>query len=283
MDPIVSQLAEPLRHDGPRQFASWNEGAFLNWVAGPGERLWQALQNEPLERRRGTMAAFLRLLQEGIGLGYLGDCGTRPRGLLDAVVRERLPEWLAATNPDRRTELLAEVWNVSEGVAREAGWLDQYLLARSDRLNDPARFAQQLAELLEPVLSAPTSADWNGPLHVSVFDTRPVEDGFLPGPMQFIAPVLLCVRDRRRDVNFGLLLQRHGKSESVGPLGEAANYESPRDVPMPVWEQHRARIGATHVDLPFWQEPHEHAISAAGFLVVSTPNSQRLWIVETPA
>lgn len=280
MDPRLMQLTEAVRHGGSRQYAHWDGQSFDGWCRGPVQRVWELLAAEADADRDRALNDFLVLIQEGIGRGYLGEPTGEPRDFAEALFCQRLPEWLPQIPVAERGPLLAAAWNIAEGVACDAPWLDQYLLARLTELTAPGALDTQVTELLAPVLEPLAAVSWRGPARVSILDTCSADEEFLPGPMHWIAPRVLCVSDRRREANLGILLTS-GQASLVGPIGNVVSYQHDDALPALHWEPGLCRIAEHTIQLPFFDEPMTHAVSPGGYLVASTANSQRLWIVES--
>jgi hypothetical protein len=256
-----------------RRFASWDAARFAQWAQGPVSAVWA------LDAARG--ADLLELVAEGIGRELLGPLGQRPWGWLDGVLRGPLLSWLDQTPPAGRAQLLVDVWNLGEGAALHARWVDRYLLARLPSLSGPDKLREELVCELEPLLGEPAAAPWKGPYRVHTVDLRLIDDRFLPGPMAFLGPQVLAVADRRREAVLGLLLGP-GEPLVLGAL-DLALQGLPELAPAPVtlrWEPGRVLIGGQPVAVPHLLELHEVASAVAGHVVASAVDSQRLWVLS---
>jgi hypothetical protein len=259
-----------------RRFASWDAVRFASWAEGPVSAVWA------LDGARG--ADLLELVAEGIGRELLGPLDQRPWGWLDGVLRGPLLSWLQATEPAQRAQLMVDVWNLGEGAALHARWVDRYLLARLPALSGPQNLQQELVRELEPLLGEPPAASWQGPYRVSTVDLRLHDDRFLPGPMAFVGPRILAVGDRRRDAVLGLLLESTGPSV-LGPLDlppqGRAELSAPPLAPIPVrWEPGRLMLGGQAVAVPHLLELQELTSAVAGHVVASAVDSQHLWVLS---
>lgn len=278
-------LIERAKAEGPRRFAAWNAGAYAELCAGPAKILWERLGPAQTGRAE-VMQGYLRLLSEGVGLGYLDRTSldpTQPRSLLALGLCRLIPEGLALIGEGEQLPLLVRLWNIAEGLEREPAWLNRYVAGAGARIVDLARLEESLIEILEPALAPSFSASWSGPFRVTHLDTRGAADEFLPGRMHLAAPAVMCVHDRREQQrHIGVFLRKEGDSrctDVVPCLGEAA-VEGP--VPEISHTNDGLRIGAAVVRVPFLRFPYRHAISPSGFVLLSAVDSQRLWIVETP-
>jgi hypothetical protein len=268
VDPTAEAVATA--RECERRFARWDGASFEAWVRGPVAEVWAA------DEARG--ADLLRLVAEGIGRGALGPLDQRPRSWLDGLLRGPLPGWIAATPPEGRAALLVRVWNLGEGAAREAPWMDRFLLARLSALSGPETVLADVTRELEPLLDEGPPCPWTGPYRVSTVDLRPSDPKFLPGQLQLLGPRVLAVADRRRDVTLGLVL---GPGEPA-VLGAMDPIEAPSERPARPsvrWDGGVLVIGADRVTLPALGEPLELLVAPAGYVVATAESSQRLWVV----
>lgn len=284
MNPTIQSLVQNYATEGSRQHASWNEGVFEALCSGPAAKLWEMLEgegNKP-DLHRPVFEGYLRLIQEGVGRGYLQRTTDGAwSNLMELVLVQFVPEQLPSLKPNRRLPELVKIWNLLEGLLGEPAWINQLVLARAlefKHLNDLQTF---LVEVLDPVLSPAPTAAWTGPFQQSVLDARPIDEDFLPGEMMLAAPRVMCIQDRRRPVRLGVLLQKSGKSEFIGPLPELEPFRESTPLPTVELKKNAIRIGENHFKLPRLNVPHQHAIARAGFVVASALDSQRIWVVES--
>ena len=224
------------------------------------------------------------MVQQGIGEGYLrGDPEAAPQNFLEFCIRDWLPAVLAELPADEHVRLLAQVWNLGEGLLREPDWVNQYVMSRIGELRSDRRLEAILIDILRPLMEPAPAARWEAPYSVTLLSLRQADDEFLPGEMQLAAPTVLVVTDRRRPVRLGVHLRRMGQSMVLGAFGPAGAFsDEPAGVDI-TWEAGGARIGATKVMLPFLAGPFRFAVVRAGYLVASAADSQKLWIAESAA
>jgi hypothetical protein len=287
MNEPFEALVEREKLDGRRLHAHWEPDRFDRLMRGPAAGLRDRLLGRQFADE--TIAAYAMLLREALGSGYLGqsspatepECGPWPNFLAFALLK-LVPESLADEPDAERVARLACLWNIGEGLLSEPAWVDRYLLAYSANLRRVGDVESFVVETLGPALAPSEPASWSGPFSVSTLDARPVLDGFLPGEMVLAAPRILCVQDRRDPgQHLGLLLGHGGQSRWLGPTPAMETYVEEGPVPPLRVVGARAKVGSHPVDLPLIGEPHRTAIARAGFVVVSSVDSQRLWIVET--
>ncbi len=272
MDPLLHTLFAPLAQDGPQRWAGWDVALFERVCRESAVALAPKLdgQAEPV------LAAYLQLLHEANGLGYL-----QAANFLSHCLVRLVPEQLAQVPAAQRLEVLANIWNIGEGLLREPVWVDRYVVACAGQLRRLADLETFLVQVLEPALAPATTARWQGPFQVEVLDGRRLLDDFLPGAMHLAAPAVLCVHDRRlAGVQVGVFLRPGKKSAFMGLTPCLGKYEE--QAPAGSMEAGRLKVGAVVVELPLLGPDHCHVLTRSGFAAASAVDSQRLWIVESP-
>jgi hypothetical protein len=284
------RLVAAAAHEGARLHASWDPGRFDRLCRGPARVLWERLAAGPDGLDEATFSAYVTLLREAMGAQYLGRAGDAagdgigPWGcFLEFCLLKLVPEALADEPPADRVGLLATAWNLGEGLLREPAWLDRHVVACAAELRRVGEVEPYVLRVLEPALEPSAPAAWGGPFGLTVLDTRAAHDPFLPGEMYLVAPAVLCVRDRRDPgLSLNILLRRGGRSRVLGLAHPLVEYTEVGPVPDVQFSQGRFQIGTHRVDVPLLGRPHRVATACAGFVVASAPDSQRLWIVESP-
>lgn len=277
----AEQAIAQLAAESPQAYSRWSDATFRAYVAGPLAVLVEQLRaKEDAAEMESVSLAYLQMLREGIGTGLVGPIERNCANLLEYSLRESIPRQLAAVPKQDRLKVLARVWNLCEGLSHEPAWLNQYVLNRAAAGFEIERIETFLSAVLSPVLSAGSKATWTGPFRISVLNPRPWEDDFLPGEMHLMAHAIACVNDRRGKTCLGVLFQKGGKSEFIGPLPSSRQHVEPQPADWRV-EPNRLCIPGHQVALPYLARPHRTLFAAAGFAVVSAVDSQRLWIVES--
>ncbi len=198
-------------------------------------------------------------------------------------MRAWLPVRLAALPAEEHLPLLARVWNLAEGLARESGWVNAYVLARVGELHGDTSPEAFLVEALRPLLEPAPPARWEGPYRVTLLSLRPADDDFLPGDMHLAAPAVLVVEDRRRPVRVAVHLRRDGRSAVLGTLGPTRPFPEHPPAVAVAWDGGTVGLGGERVCLPFFPGPFRWSVARAGYLAASAVDSQKLWIVECAA
>lgn len=259
-----------------RRYAAWDPAAFEEFCREQVATLAVRLEGEP--DADACVDALLTLGAEALARGHVG--AGAPRTFLDLGLRSLAPALVPAVPAGGRVQALARLWNVGEGLLAEPPWLDAMVRARAGeltRLEDLERFVEAA---ITPVLVLPPPSGWAGPFTARVVDTRPLDDLFLPGALHIAAPSVVCVRDQRRPACLGLVLRR-GEAELMGPLDELPPWESAAPAPaVTVEAPYGLRVGVNAVPLPQVHTPAACLAVPGGFVVVSSADSQRLWVLE---
>ncbi len=291
MDQICQELIAAVARDGPRQHARWDAGLFEELARGAALAVWQAVQGRA--RAEPIFRAYLRLVQEALGAGYLrrevAETGSsrpplawQPPNFLSLCLVRLIPRSLPRVPEGEQLAWLVKVWNLGEGLLREPAWVDRFVTACAANLDEVTDIEGFLMRTLEPALAPGGPARWEGPFAVTVLDARPIDDEFLPGDMHLAAPAVLCVHDRcRAGVHLGLFLQHERRSRFLGTSPCLGEYPAPETPPTVRRGEHRMKIGSHTVELPFLRRGRQHVIAGPGFVVTSAVDSQRLWVVES--
>jgi hypothetical protein len=292
MNDAYRRLVAGVAREGARLHAAWDSGRFDRLCEGPARTLWDRLAARPHGSDEAAFSAYLTLLREAVGSQYLGRAGIAAgdgHGLvswacfLEFCLLKLVPEALADEPAEDRVGLLATAWNIGEGLLGEPAWLDRFVVASATELRHVAAIEPFVLRVLEPVLEPSAPATWDGPFGLLVLDTRAAHDPFLPGEMHLAAPAVLCVRDRRDPgIHLNILLRHGARSRVLGLSPPLDGYAEERPAPEVAFADGRVRIGQHQVDLPLLGEPYRMATAGSGFVVASAPDSQRLWIVESP-
>lgn len=279
-----SALIRQLREAARARYARWDDRLFDALLEDPLDHIWRTLKTRPPEHRLASVRTYIDLVAAGIGEGVLHGIHGEPSSLLEAFIRDKVPDWFAGSNPDRHGKIAASAWNIAAGARAQAGWIDQYLLANLHEFENPMRLKETAAELLRPVLEETPAARWNGPGTVTVISLNNVVADFLPGRMTAVTPRLVCIADRRRDVRLGMLLMPDGASRCLGTMrGDNAGMPDDASLPPIRWTAADVSIGDLRVALPLAGSlPQETLALPSGFLLASLPNSQRLWVIDSP-
>jgi hypothetical protein len=284
----VAAVATRVMGEWQRRHADWTPEPFAQVAATSGAALAAALPDAPDAER--VVDAYLRLVAEALRLGYLDRTSRAPVGseapaeasLLGRLLLETIPRRLPAYAADRRLGLLAEVWNLGEGLLRQPPWMARVAGALMRDLDDLERLGAALVATLEPLIAPARRSAFAGPFAVQVLDLREVDDEFLPGHMHAAAPSVLCVHDRLRESLHGaVVLAPGGASRSLGATPCLASDDAAAaSLEVQVGEG-QARIAGRSVSLPTVYAAHAHVVLGSGFMAVSATDSQRLWIVES--
>lgn len=266
-----------------RTYAHWDAALFERLLIGPAAELHGRLADANGDQHvRAVVRAYVTMIQEGIGRALVQNGPTeRPGSVLEHCLVHLVPAQLPDCEPGERVGLLATVWNICEGLSRQPGWVGQYALSRIGELPSVQAMDAFLVQILDPVL-APRESSWSGPFRTQVLDPRPIDDEFLPGRLFLAAPAVLCIEDRLRSGQLGVLLQENQRSRWLGPLEKLPQHPQSGGLPRLDFSEDTVTINGSDVPVSLLGRVHQWACSAAGFVIVSAENSQRIWIVESP-
>ena len=273
MTDLQTSISE-LSQRGSLTYARWSDETWRKVCAGPASALWSELATHT--NKEPVLQAYLTLLHAAVGLQYVGlasDGNVDPLGsFLSRAFCEVLPRLLPKTDAATGLAAMTSLWNAGERLQTKAPWLDRYLAARINELPELARLGLFLLRSLEEGLEALPPASFTGAATWSALDCSVSDRRFLPGECHLATPSIVCVHDRKRPgVHTALLLRKDGAvSLGVTPcLGQSETFAVPDE---------RKWMPLLAADLP---EPCAVLVTEAGFLVVSTIYSQRVWIGHT--
>ncbi len=275
MDPLLLPTIDGAARMAATRFSSWKPTLFQDYCQGTVARIWR-------EHGPGTTTAYVHCLCEAIGTGYVtASVQETPANLLEHCLRTWLPVRLAAVPREQHLALFARSWNLLEGLLREPGWVNAYVMARTKELDRETELEPFLVRVLKPLFEPAAAASWTGPFRVTLLPLRQADDDFLPGDMNLVAPTVLVVKDRRRPVQCGVILRKQGQSELAGMFETTSPYAQGPSAVVPQWQGESLVFDKERVTLPFLLEPYRWLQVQAGFVAACAVNSQKLWIVET--
>ena len=229
-------------------------------------------------------ASFLTLLETGVGSGMLTTLlEAAPANFLEHCLRNWLPSELARLEPKQGPAMMARLWNLAEGLGREPGWVQAYILSRAGDFQPGTPPEEFLISVLRPLFVPAPTPTWQGPFRVTLLSMRAADDEFLPGDQYLAAPSVLVVADRKRQVRLGVHLRIHGRSEILGTFGQTSPPIPQHGPECRGYLEARGELlyrRRTLSRCPFLHEPFRWTITTSGFIVASSRDSQKLWIVE---
>jgi len=181
-------------------------GRFVRWDA----RLWRELVDGPAtELARGldavqagpdgvpVLESYLRLCCEAVGLGYLFPASSGRESFFTLAFGRLVPQLLPALAVERRTHALAALWNLAENLETAPVWLGRVLYRLASSWTTLADLEGEVAGIEQHALGEPAERLGKRP---RVVWARPAREDrhFLPGPLHFVTPTVLCVHDRLR-------------------------------------------------------------------------------------
>lgn len=280
MDSLLLPTIERLAQKGRTQFSNWSAPLFENYCQATLPRLIGSA--ETAAAWQPAAAAFAELLCEGVGRGHLTvQLHAEPVNLMEYCLRDWLVSRLIQVSTKQRIRFLVSAWNMLEGLLREPRWVNCYVMARAHELENENDLQVFLTRVLRPLFEPTTSSNWSGPFRVTMQSLRSGDDEFLPGEMHLVAPNILAVRDRRRDLTLGLILRKQGQTELAGIFSDTSPFTDSPPAISPRWQGEWLSLGTAQVQLKFLAEPFRWIQASAGFVVASAIDSQKLWIVES--
>jgi hypothetical protein len=250
-----------------RRHALWNADDFDELCT----TAWDAVAAlDPVSR-----GAWLRLAAEPLPSVTLRAC-------LRAADRLLMP-----VSAPARLGVLADLFNLCDGLCSGESWFDPFIASQLDGLGDlsdlPALVELALSEALEPVVSPAEP----GALRPTCVRPDQIDPLFVPGEMRLIAPRVVAVRDRRREVEIGIFLG--GPACAFGPVSLAPDVESPAPQLELAGSYGVRRVGTEAqghgidwIHLSDATPVHTH-LSVGPYIVLAPVDSQRLWCVQWTA
>ena len=284
MSTTADDLIPQLREQGPRRVAKWTEDAFDGFLAGPVANLLRSLKWSDKDLPDPHVVPnYIRMVYEGVGAGWLGipDYNIPATTFLGHCLQMLVPSAIGNVPLMRRSQVLQQVWNLGEGLAKEPKWLNQYAITQTDWSVDIQKLEVHLAKILAPVLSPVQPSTWSGKLQLSIINLRQKSESFVPGHLYLACPALLCIADRiDPQQNLAILLRKHGKSELLGAVGRLPEYTETFDSPKVAANSDDITINSQRIDAPLLSAPQQVLCVEAGFVAVTAVDSQRLWLVD---
>src|SRR5262245_6055212 len=131
MDAAAHDQLRRLGEEGHRRFSNWNAPLFAAYCRTVLQAVRKSLPPEGDRAFKGLS----EMVQHGIGEGYLRrDPEAPPQNFLEFCIRNWLPAVLAELPAEEHVRLLAQVWNLGEGLLREPDWVNQYVMSRIGEL-----------------------------------------------------------------------------------------------------------------------------------------------------
>jgi hypothetical protein len=277
-------LTSKHRELGKQTYALWDDTLFAQLCEEPAAFFWEQSKQD-----KRAFEAYLNLLGEGVGAGYLTQSlhpgldalaqKTKWRSLLEYWLVFQLPLYVPSLKADARLTALVKIWNLGENILHERSWVDPYLLQKVILETPPlSEIERHLGRWMEPLLAPQPVADWKPPFQVQVVDWRALHEDFLPGDIYLSGSSVVCVKDRRFDNLYGcIFLHEHPCTVLLHhkDLGREPDQDAGVHVEFLPSE---ARIKTLRIPLPFVSRVHSHLTCSNGALLVTAIDSQRLWL-----
>ena len=284
MQDSIQKLIAEMQSDGPQKFSQWNAETFDSFIEGPLKDVIQRMEwKDKKTPDWNSTENFLRLIYEGVGLGILHhvEHDAPASNFLSFYISHYVPYQLTQLDRADRTEFLQLVWNIGEGMAKEPQWLNQFVIAKTDWSVEGHNLADHITKILEPVLSPPAPATWEGTPQLHQLELKRWLPGFLPGRMYLCSPNVLCIEDRiNPPETLGVFLQKGKEPEILGSIGKLPEYVESFDQPSIRANPNSILVNQREVEAKWIQHPREPFCMQSGFVAVTADDSQKLWLVE---
>ena len=199
--PPVQGLLERLETEAQRRFARWDPALWREVCEGPARTLAEWLHTADASAAEGeaVLASYLELAAEGIGLGYLYPASAGAQSFFTLAWTRLIPASLPGLPPARRAEILADCWNLGENLEAAPVWLRRIFLRAFAGRQSLADLQSVVADVSRQALAEPAKRlDAPPRVHLEWIYLAHEDPRFLPGPVHFLAPTVVCVHDRSR-------------------------------------------------------------------------------------
>jgi hypothetical protein len=192
---------ERLEAEARQRFARWDPALWRDVCDGPARTLAEGLRSAGATGHDGEalLESYLRLASEGIGLGYLYPASAGAQSFFTLAWTRLVPASLPSLPPERRAAVLADCWNLGENLESAPVWLRRIFLRVFAGREGLADLQAVVADVSSQALGEP-GRRLQGPARVRIewLYLAHEDPRFLPGPLHFLAPTVVCVHDRSR-------------------------------------------------------------------------------------
>ncbi|ABF91401.1 hypothetical protein MXAN_0308 [Myxococcus xanthus DK 1622] len=274
----MSTFTDELEANARARFVRWDSALWRELTGGAAQRLGQALfeAGTPAAQGEELLRAYLQLGAEAIGLGYLYPTSAGRQNFFTLAWSDLIPRLLAAVPSAERSQVFAQLWNLGENLESAPPWVQRIFWRVGRELTSlqdiEARLRETSSVALEPPdapLAARAQAHW---VDLSKEDSR-----FLPGPIHFLSPTVVCVHDRHRQAVAGRDAATQGiwLAETPVRLGAMGCREVPE----------QTHVESPHLDEALREDPRADAWFATlsnDWRVVATLHTSQHVLVFVP-
>ncbi len=195
----MSRFVEELEANARGRFVRWHPPLWHEVLEGPARHLGEALKaaGVPQAEAEALLRTYLKLSAEGIGLGYLYPASAGRRNFFTLAWAELVPRMLAAVPAPQRGAVLAQLWNLGENLESAPPWVQRLFCRVGQALPSLADIEAQL-RVSAAAAMAPPERPLGSEARALWIDLSREDGRFLPGPLHFLAPTVVCVHDRHR-------------------------------------------------------------------------------------
>ncbi len=272
-----------IEYEGRHLYSAWDSSLFVQLMIGPAQLLFRSIAESVSSRK--VVDTYLRLIQEGVGLGLLttpvGSIDTLAHTLLSYCLLTLIPDQLSLFPEEARLGILCDTWNLCENISALPRWAEVYLCNQASmNLLNISRLESFLESHISILFNPNPKWDWTGELITAIIDTKVLDYRFLPGGLHLLTPNVVAIQDRFRDSFLALVIAPKGDSVVLGPFGDRFEPFTEKDPPLVVVQSEGAIVEGRHIQLASINQLDSCVASSAGFLVGSAVDSQRLWLVR---
>lgn len=197
-DPLLAELAREAA-EAARSSPRFSDARFARAVEGPAATLLSGLKaaGRPEAAVRALVGSHLRLCAEAVALGRPVDVPWAEGSFLSLALASLAPRLLPPMQPGAAADALAALFNLGENLLKEPGWLERVFCDELSGLDRLAHLARRVGEV-EASVTGPPATRLGESFRVRWADTSESDRRFLPGPLHFLHPTILCVHDRLR-------------------------------------------------------------------------------------
>ncbi len=280
----VFALAEELSEAARQNYADWDGDFFLEVWSRSAWGLIRLLEDEPSEEP--VVRAVLGALAEAMGRGYVTrytlswDASGGPKNLMSLVFGRLILYGISRIATGERLQLIADLWNLCEGLYQQPGWMDRAVTGTLARTYpDLTQVVPLATECLGELLSPLPNAAWTGVRQTIQLDLSEAADTFLPGEIYRAGPRVVYVQDRRDTTEVALFLAPEGETRIIGEASHVSAL-SPGRTPRVEVSGGRVKAGGHEAAINFLREPLGTLALDSGFVLTSTRDSQFVWVTE---
>ncbi|MDY7232462.1 hypothetical protein [Hyalangium rubrum] len=193
------EFVQALEANAQGRFVRWHPLLWRELLDGSAQRLAEALDatGSDAGEAEALWRTYLKLGAEAIGLGYLYPESAGRKNFFTLAWSNLVPRLLAQVSPTERPQVLAQLWNLGENLESAPPWVQRLFCRVGEELPSLENIESRLRERTATAMEEPEKQVGYS-AHVHWVDLSREDGRFLPGPLHFLAPSVVCVHDRHR-------------------------------------------------------------------------------------